>query len=1126
VLRAGPAAPHVELAERKLVSVLFADLVRSTELATRLDPEELRDVYAPFFERMSGVIERFGGAVEKFIGDALVGVFGVPVAHEDDQVRALRAGLAMQSELAVMPSTLASSVGVPLAMRVAVHTGEALATPGAPHEPRVTGETTWIAARLQELAPSGGVVASERTYQGARDLFEFERMGPHPLKGVAEPVVIHRVVRETGPARGWLSSPLVGRRDEFDVFRIILRRTARERRAFLATVIGPVGIGKSRLAAEVAKAAENDSSLSPAYRVISGRCQPYEQGLALWPLGEILKTDVGILDSDPPDAILERARSSLGAREMQGGATAIATLLASLGIETGSDPLGGADRESAFRMIAEAWRGYLGSLAKAGPVLMVIEDIHWADQGLLDLLEYLTSRMQAPVLLLCLARPELFDARPTWGSGLVNTITLELGALAHHEEQMLLTNMLGGALEPSLQQAIGDRVAGNPFFAGELVRMLTESGSISRREGLWIGAGPTPVQLPDTVQAAIAARLDRLELVQKRAIQDASVVGRVFWDGSLKDLGSPAEQETIEVLIGRGLVREAPSSSIEGSRELQFEHVLIKEVAYASIPKSRRPDAHRAVLAWFEKVTRGRDEEFSELMAHHASNAGDAERTARYATLAGHRHRRLFAAEEAIRWYEQALAAVSELESGDTTLLIAEITLSRGEALEQLGRMDEARSDYERALATVRSAERGRGWLEARILGAIANLLWIQDRYEEAEAMIPEALGVAKAAGTPDVEARLLYTGGSIAWTRGDWERAWSLHQQALGLAETADDLEAEAYARHGLAQTEWMLGPFEVALGHGERSQELWRSLGYLPMVYRTGQLLGLLHLLLGRLDTGEAIIEETLAGQRGLGQRREEPFTLASRMLVELSRGDLGAAIADVDKAVEIAQSVEASGQQLMSLVLRILLFAELNCPGLAARDLRIAEGRLAGIGGGFLRSPLASIRGWLELDSGDREAAVASFARGREEAGDSLFHRMLCARFEIRAWDMADMPLRMSGAAAWLLASGVSIGPPSEALATWALARADALEGKQISANNKGRTALHLSEEAGDLPMVWRAATLVAETTDDPAEAADLRRRASEIVRGMMASLKDEELQERFLRQPAVVALVGNH
>ena len=266
-------------------------------------------------------------------------------------------------------------------------------------------------------------------------------------------------------------------------------------------------------------------------------------------------------------------------------------------------------------------------------------------------------------------------------------------------------------------------------------------------------------QLPDTVQAAIAARIDRLEPAEKRAIQDASVVGRVFWDGVLEALGPADTSRSIDTLIDRGLVRGLPSSSIEGARELQFEHVLIKDVAYASIPKSRRPDAHRAVLAWIETVTRGRDEEFSELMAHHASIAGDAEGTARYTMLAGHRHRRVFAAEEAIQWYERAFAATDEL-PGDTALLLAEIALSRGEALEQLGRLDEARTDYERALTTVRSAERGRGWLEANILAAIAHVLWSQDRYEEGQAMLPEALAVARASAMPDVEARLLYTAG------------------------------------------------------------------------------------------------------------------------------------------------------------------------------------------------------------------------------------------------------------------------------------------------------------------------------------------------------------------------------
>jgi hypothetical protein len=292
--------------------------------------------------------------------------------------------------------------------------------------------------------------------------------------------------------------------------------------------------------------------------------------------------------------------------------------------------------------------------------------------------------------------------------------------------------------------------------------------------------------------------------------------------------------------------------------------------------------------------------------------------------------------------------------------------------------------------------------------------------------------------------------------------------------------------------------------------------------MVYRTGQLLGLLQLLLGRLDSAQVIIDETLAGQRGLGQRREEPFTLATRVLLKLLRGDLGAALRDANEAVEIARGANTPGQELIALVVRILLFVELNCPEQTAGDLRVAQDRLADTGGAFLRAPVASIRGWLELAKGDEDAALAWFATGREEARDSLFHRLLCARFELRGWELADAPSRLGDTARWLMASGLSIGRPSEALASWALARADEGERERSAANRQGRTALNLAEETGDLTTVWRAATIVAKTTDDPAEEADLRARASAIVSGMMASLGDEELKDKFLAQPAVVAL----
>jgi class 3 adenylate cyclase/tetratricopeptide (TPR) repeat protein len=1102
---------------------LFADLEASTELATHLDPEELRGVYAPFFEAMSRVIERFGGTIEKFIGDAIVGVFGVPVVHDDDPVRAVRAGLAMQSTLADIAPSLAPSVRGNLAMRVAVHTGEVLATPGEAHEARVTGETTSIAARLQTVAPSGSVVVSDRTYRDAKHAVEFAPLGDVRLKGVPEPVGVHRAMGETRSERGGFSLPLVGRRDELELLQLLLRRTAKEGRPFLVTVVGTAGIGKSRLALEVARAGERgDTPGAPAWRVIRGQCLPYEEGVALWPLAEMLKADAGILDSDAPETILEKARSTLGRRPAIGGFGTVEILLSSLGIATGSDPLSGADRDAASRMISDAWRGYIASLAADRPVLVLIEDIHWADRSLLDLVEALVIRTQAPVLFLCLARPEVIQTHPTWGSGLANAVTLDLPPLSTDEEGILLENLVGGPCDPTLQGAIGERIGGNPFFAGELVRMLIEDESIERREGAWTIAGDVSAHLPDTVQAAIAARIDRLDSAEKRAIQDASVVGRVFWDGVLDALGSADTSRAIDRLIDRGLVRQMPSSSIGGSRELQFEHVLIRDVAYASIPKSRRPDAHRAVLDWIETVTRGRDEEFSELMAHHALFAGQADRTARYATLAGHRHRRVFAAEEAIRWYERALSAAEHL-SGDTALLLAEIALSRGEAFEQLGRLDEARADYERALATVRSAERGRGWLEANILAAIAHVLWIQDSYDEAQAMIPEALAVARASGMPDVEARILYTAGAVACARAQWTRAQSLHEDALRVALAAGDLEGQAYARHGLTETRLFRGPFEDAVEEAKRSQDLWRELGQRPMVLRDGALLGWSYVLLGRLDEAEAMIDETLAGQRELDQRRDEPFTLVPSMLTQLARGELGDAVTSANEAVEIARTVGAPRPELIALLFRVLLYGEIGALDLAEPDLWAASERSDRIGGGHFHPPLLSAHGWLRLERGDHDAALRSFAEARREAETSLLHRMICGWFEIHAWASVEDASGLRDAGAWLLDGDTSLGRPSEALANWALARSEVLDGAVTDANERAGTAMRISEELGDAPLAGRAAAVAAEAAKDPEEAAALRGRASDIVRAMAASLDDPELKGRFLAQGAVAALL---
>jgi tetratricopeptide (TPR) repeat protein len=465
---------------------------------------------------------------------------------------------------------------------------------------------------------------------------------------------------------------------------------------------------------------------------------------------------------------------------------------------------------------------------------------------------------------------------------------------------------------------------------------------------------------------------------------------------------------------------------------------------------------------------------------------------------------------------------VTDALTGDTALLLAEIALSRGEALEQLSRLDEAQADYERALAAVRSAERGRGWLESNILAAIAHVLWFQDRYEAAQTLIPEALAVARASGMPDVEARLLYTAGAVAWARTDWNRAASLHREALEVALAADDLEGQAYARHGLTETGLFRGPFEDALEEAERSRDLWRRLGWRPMIHHGSELLGWLLVLLGRLDDAESVIEETLAGQRELGERRNLPFTLVVRTLTELARGALGNALASAGEAIEIAASVPTYRPALVARLFRALLHAEISAPDLAEQDLSTARALVGRRGRGLFHPPILAASGWLQLASGDRDAARHTFEEARREARDSILHRLVCAWFELRAWGSVGDAPALRDAATWILGSDRHPGVSTEALASWSLALADALEGQKEAAE-RARAALDLAERAGDATVTWRAATLAADTSGDPAQSDFFRRRARDVVHGMADSLDDEELRARFLAQPAISALV---
>ena len=880
-----PQRRQVDVEERKVVSVVFADIEASTEIATRLDPEDLRDVYRPYFEEMAGQIGRYGGAVEKFIGDAVVGIFGAPVAHDDDAVRAVRAGLAMQERMKALNERVAAKLGGELALRVAVHTGEVLATPAAEHESVVTGEATTVASRLQGVAPLGAVVVSARTHRVTQQQFEYDDLGESELKGIVGRTHIWRARAEKQVRPLSADTPFVGRRDELDLLGVLLRRCLREQRPYVVTVVAPPGMGKSRLVDEFMSRAV----LTSATAVAHGRCLAYGDGIRFWPLGEIVKADAGILDSDSSATILDKVRASIAARFDDGDerVAITSTLLSSLGIAVEPDPLAGVGRQTAERMIAQSWQRYFESRATSGALIVTIEDIHWADAGVLDLLDRLAGAITAPVLVICLTRPDIYERRPNWGAGRANFATIELSPLSPAEERALIDSLLDEApVDERLAELISNRAEGNPFFATELLHMLRDDGAIALRDKYWAPVRELPSQLPDTVQAAIAARLDRLAPPDKRAIQDAAVVGRTFWNGALDRLGGADPSARIDELVQRGLVRARSSSSIAGAAEFVFEHALVRDVAYGGIPRARRREAHAAALDWMEAVTGGREEEFAELLAHHAIAAGNAERTAHYAALAGDRYRRVYAATDAIRWYDRALEPAAELGASTSRLLVPEILHGRGEAHEQLGELDEAAADYERELAIARSTERP--WLEAHALAALTHVLWLADNYAQAETLLPAALDAARASETadPDLEARILFTAGAVAWAQGEWARAQALQNDALDIATRERDLEGEAFARQGLADTLSFSGPLADALDESLRATDLWRQLGQRPREYRSAQRLDFIYLLLGRFTDATASIERTLAGLRELGQRRDEGLTLVAHGLALLFR------------------------------------------------------------------------------------------------------------------------------------------------------------------------------------------------------------------------------------------------
>ncbi len=603
---AAPLAPPGHREVRKTVTVVFCDVTGSTAMGERLDPESLRRVMSRYFAEMRTALERHGGTVEKFIGDAVMAVFGVPAIHEDDALRAVRAAAEMREALEVLNKELERDHGVSLAARIGVNTGEVVA--GDQPDTLVTGDAVNVAARLEQAADPGTVLIGEETLRLVRDAVVAEPMSPLQVKGKAEPLAAFRLVEVTAGVAGFarrLDSPMVGRERELARLRQTFEAAVADRSCQLFTILGTPGVGKSRLVEEFL------GSLADA-TVLRGRCLPYGEGITFFPVGEVVKEAAGLEDFDPPDEIERKICAVLGT---DGPAcSTLAQLFAA------------ADRDSSVEETFWAVRSFLEAVAQTAPLAVVFDDIHWGEPTFLDLIEQITDwAREAPILVLCLARPELLDERSGWGGGKFNATTISLEPLSDDECGDLIGNLLGrAALPEEARDRILAAAEGTPLFVEEMLSMLIDDGSLARDGDGWVATGAlVDLRVPPTIQALLAARLDQLTGDERSAIHRAAVCGKQFHVGAVAALLDAAGGEVRPILMSlvrRDLIRP-DRSSLAGQDAFRFRHQLIRDAAYEAAPKALRAELHERFADWLEGVGEGRVEEFEEILAYHLEQA-------------------------------------------------------------------------------------------------------------------------------------------------------------------------------------------------------------------------------------------------------------------------------------------------------------------------------------------------------------------------------------------------------------------------------------------------------------------------------------------------------------------------
>ena len=909
--------------ERKVVTVLFADLVGFTARAEQLDPEDVEAILRPYHERLRAELEGFGGTVEKFIGDAVMALFGAPVAHEDDPERAVRAALAIRDWARDKDA---------VQVRIAVNTGEVLVNLGARPEAgegMAAGDVVNTTARLQAAAPVNGVIVGESTYRATQQVIDYRNADSVEAKGKAEPLPVWEAIEpraRVGTESVSTHGPLIGREHELDQLIGALTRARREHSPQLVTVVGVPGIGKSRVVSELFAVVDADPDII-FWR--HGRSLPYGDGVTFWAVAEMVKAQAGILETDSAEEAGAKLRSTLRDLVDETERDRLEANLRPLVGLAGEAETGGDRRAESF----SAWRRFFEALADRRPLVLIFEDLHWADDDLLDFVDELAAWVEGvPLLVLCTARPELFDRRPGWAGGKRNAVTVSLAPLGEDETARLIAQLLDRSVLPAeTQAALLARAGGNPLYAEQFVRMYAERGD--------------ELELPETVQGIIAARLDSLDVEGKSLLQDAAVLGKVFWAGALASISSLSAaqvEERLRPLVRREFVRRGRRSSVASETEYEFGHVLVRDVAYGQIPRAERVAKHRRAAEWIESLSPDRSEDRAEMLAHHylaalefaraagldLADVADAARAALYE--AAERAASLGSYVQSIRLYDAALelwpeddperilvalrrehavydygefsdlatldALAGALATAGRAELAAEAEMIVAKTAWAVGRGDVVEQHGDRALELMRDAPASP--TKAMVLIERARLLMLAYQYGRSKDLLDDGLPMAEEFGLDRLRASGLVTLGTMPGSD------LAVIKSGIEIALRTNDVQQIQRGYNNLAEGMWIGGDLPGALDSYEAGRRSTRRLGGHGLLRWVDAQQGFAFHCIGDWDRAFALVDGFLAVSEAGEPHYQDQLARFVRARIRYGRGDVDGAFEDVELGTAAAR------------------------------------------------------------------------------------------------------------------------------------------------------------------------------------------------------------------------------